>query len=126
MLLDQSQSQQSLARQHSHGGRSGKPSRRKSTGRSEVRETASQAERSGDGVSEKQKKARESTAAELDKQGQKEQTVKKFIPPDCHNGNLCGRTRLKVITVKRVNRCVVRYMKCPSCGNTSKHVEPIS
>lgn len=126
MLLDQSQPQQSLARQHSDGGRRRKSSRGKSSGRAQVSQATSQAQGSSSSFAEESQVTRKPESPELDKQGQAEQTVKKFVPPDCHNGNLCGQTRLKVITVKRVNRCVVRYMKCPRCGNTSKHVEPLA
>ena len=35
---------------------------------------------------------------------------------------LCG-SRMKVYSIRRYPKCIIRYRRCPKCGQTAKTVE---
>jgi hypothetical protein len=125
MLLDGSQSQQPLAGRNSDGSSSSEQTRSVNGNRSEERavESNSKAASKTKDRTRKSKSKKRTSTKQLDQPSEKKQV--KYSPPECFNQSTCSGVALRVITVKRVNRCVVRYCKCPRCGRTFKFVDSI-
>lgn len=126
MLLDGSQPEQPLAGRHSDGGgSSGKV--RSVDGDGQKLSKADGSPKGSSSGKNKRSKARAKKKQPEKQLGEqsKTETLNKYEPPNCYNANTCPDVKLRVITTKRITRCVVRYCKCPRCGRTFKLVETL-
>lgn len=127
MLLDGTQSKQSLAGLDSDGGSSSRKVRSLDGDRQNDKKTSRNSQRQGAAKNKRSKKGAEKKQSQKQLgQSRSQKSLAKYDPPSCYNSSTCRDVRFRVITTKRVTNCVVRYCKCPKCGKTTKIVEPVA
>jgi len=123
--LDGSQPKQPLVGRDSDGSSSSEQTRSVDGDRCQAAEVESNTQATSDKKdrTRKSRGKKRTSKKQLDQPSEKKEV--KYAPPKCFNETTCRDVSLRVITVKRVNRCVVRYCKCPRCGRTFKFVDSL-